>query len=121
MLALYQGLVELAKKEFGAIVTRAFFIGGTSINPNKLRLKLIDNSFIDIWLSNDGDYAYHWEQRRQSGRIYRWDNAPHYPHITTFPHHFHNGDEHTVDESHLSTTPETALREVLTFGQQKLL
>ena len=76
MLRLYQALTQLALQEFGVIVSGTSFIGGTPANPNKLRLLLVDGSFVDIWLSSDGDYAYHWEHRRQSGRIYRWDNAP---------------------------------------------
>ena len=120
MLATYRALAHLAQQEFSAIVAATTFVGGTSANPNKLRLSLIDHSFIDIWLSSDGDYAYHWEQRRQSGRMYRWDNAPHHPHITTFPNHFHDGDEQTILESRLSTTPEVALREIFTFVQRQL-
>ena len=97
------------------------FIGGTPASPNKLRLHLVDNSFIDIWLSNREDYAYHWEHRRQSGRMYRWDNAPHHPEISTYPHHLHDGDEHTIVESYLDTTPEAALQEILNFVSQRVL
>jgi len=25
--------------------------------------------------------------------LMRWDNAPHYPHIFNFPHHFHNQND----------------------------
>jgi hypothetical protein len=36
-------------------------------------------------------YRHHWQDG--SGRlIKRWDNAPHYPEIDTFPHHLHQGD-----------------------------
>jgi hypothetical protein len=115
MLGLYQALTQLALQEFAATVRGATFIGGTAASPNNLRLPLVDTSFVDIWLSSDGDYAYHWEHRRQSGRLYRWDNAPHHSQIATFPHHFHEGDEQTVVESHLAINPEDALREVLTF------
>jgi len=121
VLSIYRSLARLAQSEFGDIVTLASYVGGTPASPNKLRLTLTDNSFLDIWLSADGDYAYHWEQRRQRGRLYRWDNAPHHPHVSTFPAHLHNGDEHTLTESHLSTAPEIALREVLAFVRQNLL
>jgi len=33
-------------------------------------------------------YAYHW-QDREGQLIRRWDNAPHWPAISTFPHHKH--------------------------------
>ncbi len=120
MLAIYQGLVLIAQAEFSAIVTNTTYIGGTSSSPNKLRIALIDGSFMDIWLSADGDYAFHWERRRQTGQMYRWDNAPHYPTIRTFPAHFHDGDESTVMESHLNANPEVAFREVLEFVRKQL-
>ncbi len=34
------------------------------------------------------DYAYHW-QNADGSLIIRWDNAPHYPAISTYPHHKH--------------------------------
>jgi hypothetical protein len=43
------------------------------------------------------------------------DNAPHHPHIDTYPAHFHYGDETSVQESNLSNIPEAALRQVLQF------
>ena len=120
MLGVYQSLVRIALVEFGDIVAGASYVGGTPASPNKLRLTFTDGSFLDVWLSADGDYAYHWEQRRQRGRLYRWDNAPHHPHISTFPDHMHDGDELAIAESHLSNTSETALRYVLDFIRQHL-
>jgi uncharacterized protein DUF6516 len=37
-------------------------------------------------------YRHHW-QDRHSRLLKRWDNAPHYPAIATFPHHLHDGTE----------------------------
>lgn len=115
MLATYQKLVTLAHREFADVVNQTSFIGGTAASPNKLRITLKDGSFVEVWLSTDGDYAYHWEQRRQRGRLFRWDNAPHHPHAGTFPDHFHDGDEATIRESHLVADPINALRYVLAF------
>lgn len=120
MLALYDSLAKVALVNYPDIVAGSAYVGGTFASPNKLRLSLIDSSFLDIWLSADGDYAYHWEQRRQSGRMYRWDNAPHYPTISTFPAHFHDSDESKVIESRLSGDPEQALLEILGFIRQQL-
>jgi hypothetical protein len=120
MLVTYQALARLALDEFKDVVTGTIFVGGTPASPNKLRLRLTDGSFLDVWLSADGDYAYHWEQRRQRGRLYRWDNAPHHPRVGTFPDHFHDGDESTIVESHLSSMPEAALRQVLEFVRRQL-
>jgi hypothetical protein len=120
MLAVYQSLVQISLVEFSDVVLGASYIGGTSSSPNKLRLTLVDRSFLDIWLSTDGDYAFHWERRGQTGQMYRWDNAPHHPTIGTFPVHFHDGDESTVVESRLSANPDVALREVLGFVRDRL-
>lgn len=95
-------------------------LGGTPFSPNKLRLVIADGSFVDIWLTQDGDYAYHWERRRQTGEIYRWDNVPHHPQIPTFPHHLHDGDEQIIVESYLNPSAEEALRVILEFVQQRL-
>ena len=40
-------------------------------------------------------YSYHWQRANQQV-VKRWDNAPHYPTITTYPHHLHDGDENNV-------------------------
>jgi hypothetical protein len=40
-----------------------------------------------IQTENETIYSY---QLYTDHPIVRWDNAPHYPEITTFPHHFHN-------------------------------
>jgi hypothetical protein len=44
--------------------------------------------------------------------IIRWDNAPHYPKIKTYPHHFHNKDGNVV-ESELTGIPIEDLKVVL--------
>ena len=121
MLATYQALATLALLEFSDVVSHTGFVGGTEASPNKLRLALLDGSFLEVWLSTDGDYSYHWEQRRQRGRLFRWDNAPHHPHVTTFPAHFHEHDEVTVRESRLSADPAQALRHVLAFVRRELI
>lgn len=120
MLDIYQSLANLALAEFSDLVISSQMIGGTPADPNKLRLTFKDESFLDIWLSEDNDYAYHWEHRRQSGKIYRWDNAPHHPEVSTFPKHFHDGDEITMTGSELSSDSQSDLRDVLKFIQQCL-
>lgn len=65
----------------------------------RIRVRLADNSVLEIsealtleegaltWLS----YRYHWQDA--TGRlILRYDNAPHYPGIESFPHHKHVGE-----------------------------
>lgn len=56
-------------------------------------------------------YRHHWQDR--TGRlIKRWDNAPHYREIATFPHHLHDGAaDHVV--SHVSTSGLEVLQQIL--------
>ena len=47
---------------------------------------------------NRRKYAFHW--RKNSGElIVRWDNAPHFPKLSNFPHHKHLADS-SVKESY---------------------
>ena len=95
------------------------------VEENELRILLVDGSFIDVCysLKLSGRYSYHWERRALDGTIYRHDNAPHrrWRDVSTFPRHYHDGDESTVVESYLSETPEAAIREFLAFARIKLL
>ncbi len=57
-------------------------------------------------------YSYHWQRANQQF-VKRWDNAPHYPTITTYPHHLHDGDENNV-----LPHPSITLMDVLTLIRQ---
>ena len=120
MLFTYQELERIAKTEFSDIVNETRFVGGRAAQPNKLRVFFKDGSFLDVWLSDENDYSYHWEQRAQRGLIHRWDNAPDHPEIKSFPHHFHDGEERNVMESNLDTDSIGAFRDVLGFISDKL-
>ncbi len=115
MLDLYQRIAKIAQKSFDDLATHIDFLGGTAANPDKVRILIIDGSFLDIWLSEEGDYSFHWERRRQTGEIFRWDNAPHHPQIKTFPDHFHKYNEKNVVSSKLSSNYDLAVQEVFEF------
>ncbi len=87
-------LRELAISLYPEIVVNAEIVYG------KLRIYLIDESFIDVWISRrlPNRYAIHWERRHIDGTVCRWDNTPHetHRHISTFPHHFHEKHDHIV-------------------------
>jgi len=90
----------------------------------KIRVHIVDGSYLDVWLSRKmlGRYAYHWERRHIDGRIYRYDNRPH-EHLKlmkTFPRHFHDATEHNVKESRISDNPEEAVREVLELVRRRV-
>lgn len=121
--AIYNTLLQVALTEFDDIVIQAQVIHLPTGDPHKLRLNLVDGSFIDIYISVTGRYAYHWERRLiGKGEVYRHDNAPHkaWRYVSTFPKHFHDGQEDKVTESHLSSTPSEALKQVCAFARQKL-
>ncbi len=117
---IYNEIERIAKIEFGDIIVTICAMGGNTRLPNKLRIFFYDESFLDIWLSLDGDYSYHWEGRAQRGKIYRWDNAPDHPEISTFPKHFHDGSQKNVLASDLSGDYCVAIQEILTFIRSKL-
>ena len=104
-------LAEIAEREFPDIVEFTEIM-------HKLRIFIVDGSFVDVWLSERlNRYAYHWERRHIDGKIFRHDNIPHakWKFVKTSPKHFHNGSEENVIESYISDNPEEAIREFLTF------
>jgi hypothetical protein len=114
---LYERILEIVEKEFTDIIT------GYKLMENKLRLMLIDNSYIDVWYSRKGPFfAYHWERRMIDGTIYRHNNIadPKARTLKTFPKHFHEGDDEAVKESRISDKPEEAIREFLEFAREKI-
>ncbi|MBI1935627.1 hypothetical protein HYS31_04245 [Candidatus Woesearchaeota archaeon] len=115
----YIELKNIALQEFPDIVVSANFIRGPLGIIKSLRLFLIDNSFLEIWISGS-KYSYHW--RRTDGMVYRHDNAPHkkHKHVKTFPKHFHDGSENNVKESYLSDDTESSVKEFLRFIREKI-
>lgn len=112
---------RIVQAEFSDIITATQFLYRRAGLAEKLRLYLRDGTFADIWVNPTGSrYSFHWEHRAKRGLIHRYDNAPDFPTIATFPKHFHNGSESQVEESHLSDDLEMAFREFLTFVRAKL-
>ena len=87
----------------------------------KLKVALADGSTLRLNEQYYHDrlevYAYYWldgENRLLIG----WDNAPHHPHLPTFPHHKHVGSQDNRQPSE-ETSPEeilAAIRDRLTSG-----
>lgn len=48
-----------------------------------VRVRLRDGSFLDIFVGKTGPYSYHWQT---SAGLYRFNNAPHFDHVETYPH-----------------------------------
>ena len=99
-------------------------VTSTAIVGNKLRIELIDESYMDFWWSTQfvGRYAYHWERTHIDGTIFRHDNIPHlrWRNTATFPKHFHSADRQTVIDSYISDDPETGLTEFLQSAKEVL-
>ena len=124
ILTTYRALRTIALDEFADVVVNARIVSLPTGDPLKLRLDIVDNSLLDVFISISGRYSYHWERRLTSrGDLYRHDNAPHgrWCHVATFPKHFHDGSESNVIESYISDDPGDAMREFLTFVRHKLL
>ena len=124
ILTTYRALRTIALNEFADVVVNARIVSLPTGDPLKLRLDIVDDSLLDVFISISGRYSYHWERRLTSrGDLYRHDNAPHgrWRHVATFPKHFHDGSDSNVVESHISDDPENAMREFLTFTRHKLL
>jgi len=119
---LYKKLESIVFNEFSDIVNDSYIIFSYSGRARKLRLKLVDNTLVDIWASLDGDYSFHWEQRDIRGAIYRHDNAPHKRrrHLKTYPKHCHDGTQDNVVESHIGDDPEKGFKDFLLIVRKKL-
>ncbi len=70
----------------------------------RARLTLANGDFLEISeyvVSDSGQprplkYRYQWMDSSQTRLIRRWDNVPHFPHISSYPHHVHVGHESNV-------------------------
>ncbi len=111
-------LRRIVEIEFAAIVVQTDALG------TKLRVLLTDTSYVDVWVSRklEGRFGFHWERRHLDGRIYRYDNFPdtNWSGVSTFPFHFHDGDQNTVVAALFDSTLEQGFREFMAFVQQMM-
>ena len=114
---LYRKLYEIALKEFDDIVVKGEILKLPSGVPLKLRLYLLDGSFVDVWISKK-KYSYHWQR---DDLVFRHNNAPHerWSHVKTFPKHFHNSREDNVKESYISDNPGESYQGVLVVYKKR--
>jgi hypothetical protein len=118
----FQQIIDVVTTEFSDITVDAQLRYTPSGATERLRIFLIGETYLDIWLSQSGKYAYHWEQRQKRGCIHRHDNAPHkkWNAIKTFPKHFHDGNENNVKESNIPGEPTAATRYFLYFVRDSI-
>lgn len=63
----------------------------------RARLTLVNNDFLEIaesFTMIEGHfvtvgYRYEWMDEQKKILIKRWDNVPHFPNLSNFPHHVH--------------------------------
>jgi hypothetical protein len=89
------------------------YIKCTLLLKDYTRLEFIEVRDMD--LPEKIKYRYHY-MKKDNTLIFRYDNAPHYPGIQTFPHHKHTS-EGSVEEAG-EPTLETVLLEVATWLHQ---
>ncbi len=118
MREVYRTLALITLREYPDIIY------DVEVREDRLRIHLIDESFLDVWFSRlvEGKYAFHWERRHIDGTVYRWDNAAHkkWKDLETFPHHIHAGSKSEVKPFNPPRSKEDLLREVLEFIRKKL-
>ena len=61
ILSLYKNLKKLANKEYDDIIDNSEIIYSYTGRARKLRLKLVDSTFVDIFYSEENNYSLHWE------------------------------------------------------------
>ncbi len=115
---LYIQLARMVEREFSDIVEQV------EARKERLRLHVIDGSFIDVWFSRriPCKYAFHWERRHIDNTVYRWDNAAHrrIERLETFPHHFHEGNQHCIRPFKAKETMEDTLRIILEYVRRQV-
>lgn len=91
------------------------FVDEATVRYLKCRADLAGGSTLHIEesiVAGKTKYSYHWQDLEQN-LIIRWDNAPHYPHLASFPCHRHEGD--AVHES-----PRVSIEDVLATIEMRL-
>lgn len=81
----------------------------------KIKAKIIDKSelYIREYVSEkEFLYSYHWQDEKGNLRI-RWDNAPHYKNLRTYPHHKHIS-------TNILESEETNIEDIIKFIEKKL-
>jgi len=109
-------LLDLAKQYsdiIQQIEVERFRVAGASYELRAV-ISLNDGSklFVKDYLFLDGTrkYAYHW-QDSEGQLLCRWDNAPHWKALNSYPHHRHVGRNGVVESSDVRTL-EDALKEI---------
>jgi len=78
----------------------------------KIRCELSSGHSLQIRIRAAAGHIHYSYQEFADRPLRRWDNAPHFPHLPTFPHHYHDS-QGSVVESSLTGDPPLDLSHVL--------
>jgi hypothetical protein len=122
ILDVYRKVKKVVLEKFSDLVLNTEVVYSPAGRARKLRINLLDGSYIDVWYSHKKDYSYHWERRSINHRVFRHDNAPHqkWKKVRTFPKHFHNGSNSNVVESNISSDPAVAIEQFMAFVRETI-
>lgn len=102
----------LCQAEFEDLVSA---VASLDARRGRVRVSFHNGSFLDIHQHGPG-YSYHWQGHNT---FIRFDNAPHFPDMTTAPHHLHIGDRQ-VTVSEVRGVSAVDLQRVLRFIAESL-
>jgi hypothetical protein len=94
MIQSYFTRVRNKLKEISSLIkadTVTFEMVSSDMGMLRGRVAFIDGSVLDfreLLSTSEHDYRFHWMDRSNK-LIVRWDTAPHYKNLDTFPHHRH--------------------------------
>jgi Family of unknown function (DUF6516) len=112
-----EDIKRIAEIEFSDIVATI------SHSDYKLRIILVNDGFVDVHLSQrlQDRFGFHWECMDESKTMYRYDNVPdnNWRTVETFPCHFHNGSQDSVEASPFPLTPLEGFRAFMEFVRHK--
>jgi hypothetical protein len=99
--------IQVVENEFVDDETFTFKVRATVV-PNFLQVRFLADKNLER-------YSFQLYSNRP---LLRWDNLPHYPDLSNFPHHFHDQDEKTFSSNltgDLLNDFDTVMVEIKTF------
>ena len=115
-------MIQEILRQFENIITETEFISIKEIRRiahYKCKVQFIDGSNLRISEKRNEEklfqYSYYWLDS-ENELIIGWDNAPHHPKISSYPHH-----KHIQQQSEVFASNENCLKDVLDFIKTRIL
>jgi hypothetical protein len=104
-------VIKVISDRFGVMRARIIFWDGSHLT--------IDET-VDTSRGYPALIEYAYTYIRQNKHVFRYDNAPHYPHLETFPHHKHIGPDEMPEAAEPPTLNQIfrEIEEILTANQE---